>query len=102
MFSFEDYLLKLLTNKELKVLKKRFTIVQLLRSKLTYRQIAQKLGISTTTAIRLNQRLKIRRPKLKLKKLKLKTRKRHPNYLTKRAAADRVKHKKTRLPWKIG
>ena len=63
MNSFQDFIPKLLTNKELKALKKRFTIIQLLRSNLTYREIAQKIDISTTTVVRLNQRLKIRRHK---------------------------------------
>ena len=89
MFSFEDYLLKLLTNKELKTLKKRFTIIQLLKSNLTYREIAQKTGISTTTVVRLNQRLKIRQ-------------KRRKNLSTSSAIADKVEYKKTKLPWKIG
>jgi len=89
MFSFEDYLLKLLTHKELKVLKKRFTIIQLLKSNLTYREIAQKIGISTTTIVCLNQRLKIRQKKRK-------------NYPTQHAIASRVGHRKTKLPWKIG
>ena len=90
MFSFEDYLLKLLTNKELKVLKKRFTIIQLLKSNLTYRKIAQKIGISTTTVVRLNQRLKIRKFKKK-------------NYMEKSAPMPKnVYKKKQKLPWKIG
>jgi len=90
MFSFKDYLLKLLTNKELRVLKKRFTIVQLLKSNLTYRKIAQKIGISTTTVVRLNKRLKIRKFKKK-------------NYIKKPALASKnIYIKKQKLPWKIG
>ena len=90
MFSFKDYLLKLLTNKELKVLKKRFTIIQLLKSNLTYRKIAQKTGISTTTVVRLNQRLKIRKFKKK-------------NYMKKPTPMPKnVYIKKQKLPWKIG
>ena len=89
MFSFQDFIPKLLTHKELKVLKKRFTIIQLLKSNLTYREIAQKTGISTTTVVRLNQRLKIRQ-------------KRRKNLSTLPTIADKVEYKKTKLPWKIG
>lgn len=87
MTSFLDFLPKLLTQKERRTLEKRFRIVQLLRTDLTYRKIAQQMGISTTTAVRLNQRLKIRR--LKRKKYSLKDEKK-----------DKDKNKK--LPWLIG
>jgi len=86
MFSFEDYLSKLLTIKELRVLEKRFQIVKLLRTRLTYRQIAQKMGISTTTVVRLNQRLKIR-----------KTRRKKTSFVKSLAGQEEKK-----LPWKIG
>jgi len=87
MTIFENWLPSLLTAKELKVLQKRFQLLQLLKTKKTYRQIAQKMGISTTTVVRLNQRLKLR--KTKSKKSKLFQRK-------------ILKSGKTKLPWKIG
>lgn len=84
MNSFEDWLPLLLTPKETKDLQKRFRIVQLLKTKLNYREIAQEMRISTTTVVRLNQRLKIRKRRFKIKKLQLKM------------------SKKQNLPWKFG
>ena len=93
MNSFQDFIHKLLTPKELKTLKKRFTIIQLLRSNLTYREIAQKIGISTTTVVRLNKRLKIK--KSKTKNVTKWYGDRHTKML-------RLRETKRRLPWKIG
>lgn len=87
MTSFLDFLPKLITQKERRTLEKRFRIVQLLKTNLTYRKIAQQMRISTTTAVRLNQRLKIRR--LKRKKYSLKDEKKN-------------KDKNKKLPWVIG
>jgi uncharacterized protein YerC len=78
MESFDDYLPNLLTKKELKVLQRRYRIIQLLKTNLTYREIAQQMGISTTTVVHLNQRLKTRR---------------------KRAIHS---EKQRKIPWKIG
>lgn len=67
--SFFDLLIKdLLTKKELKVLQKRFQIIKLLKTDLTYRQIAKKTKVSTTTIVRLNQRLSIKKRQLNKKK----------------------------------
>lgn len=86
MVSFEDLLPALLTNKEYQLFEKRFRIIQLLKTKLTYREIAKKMGISTTTVVRLNKRLRIRKGrKSKLEKPK------------KEKQADDKK-----LPWVIG
>ena len=93
MYSFQDFIPKLLTHKELKVLKKRFTIIQLLKSNLTYREIAQKIGISTTTVVRLNKRLKIRKPKTK--NITKSYSDRHMKMLC-------LRKSKRKLPWKIG
>lgn len=84
MDSFEEYLLSLLTPKEVKVFQKRYRLAQLLRTKLSYREIARQMSISTTTVVRLNQRLKIR-------KLKPRQTKQIKNiYINKK------------LPWKLG
>jgi uncharacterized protein YerC len=87
MDNFENWLPLLLTKKELKDLQKRFSILKFLKTKLTYRKIAQEMKISTTTVVRLNQRLKIRK---KRTSFKTKTRK--------ALLAD----KKAKLPWKFG
>ena len=79
---FENWLPNLLTPKELKNLQKRFRILQLLKTKLNYREISRQMKISTTTVVRLNQRLKIR--KLKRKKSNING------------------YKKKNLPWKFG
>jgi len=87
MINFENWLPSLLTSKELKVLQKRFQLLQLLKTKKTYRKIAKKMGISTTTVVRLNQRLKLRKPKSKK---------------TKPFRKQALKRVKNKLPWKIG
>ena len=79
---FENWLANLLTPKELRDLQKRFRILQLLKTKLNYREISRQMKISTTTVVRLNQRLKIR--KLKRKKSNING------------------YKKKNLPWKFG
>jgi len=79
---FTAWLPRLLTAKERLVLQKRFKLVGLLRTDLTYRQIAKQMKISTTTVVRLNRRLKIRKGKRKLKPL--------------------VLAKEKKLPWLIG
>ncbi len=84
MDSLDGYLPNLLTPKEVKVFQKRYRIVQLLKTNLTYRKIARQMGISTTTVVRLNQRLKIR------------TRQKHQVHL----GGQEKKNKK--LPWKFG
>ena len=89
MDSFEGYLPNLLTPKEVKVFQKRFRIVQLLKSGLTYREISQQMGISTTTVVRLNQRLKLRQKRRKI-------------FPTQPAIASKVGNEKTKLPWKFG
>ncbi|MFC1711361.1 Trp family transcriptional regulator [Patescibacteria group bacterium] len=61
MDKFKKLTFELLTSKEKKVLQKRFEICKLLKTKLTYREIAKKIGISTTTVVKLNQRMKIRK-----------------------------------------
>jgi len=92
MFSFKDFIPNLLTHKELKVLKKRFQIVDLLKTNLTYREISQQIGISTTTVVRLNQRLKVR-TRQKLKHLPAR------NAVHNVAGGDGQERK---LPWRIG
>jgi Trp operon repressor len=78
---------KLLTEKEEKVLIKRYKIAQLLQTNLTYREIAKQMGISTTTVVRLNQRLKIRKTK----------------NTGNQSLSAKAKQKQTKkLPWVIG
>lgn len=67
MDPFLNFLPKLLTSKELKTLQKRFQIIQLLKTGLTYRQIAKKTKVSTTTIVRLSQRLSIKKRQLNKK-----------------------------------
>lgn len=93
MDTFENWLPLLLTKEELKALQKRFRIIQLLKTKLTYREIAQKMSISTTTVVRLNQRLKIRR---KPPKSTPKTYSKQPTNVAS------LEYKKSKLPWKFG
>jgi uncharacterized protein YerC len=89
MDSFDGYLPNLLTPKEVKLFQKRYRLVQLLKTNLTYREIAQQMGISTTTVVRLNQRLKIRQGKRKI-------------LSTLPAIAPKVESKEAKLPWKFG
>jgi uncharacterized protein YerC len=85
MNTFENWLPLLLTKKEVKDLQKRFSILKLLKTKLTYREIAQQMKISTTTVVRLNQRLKLRKGRSSKSK-------------TEKVPAS----KKAKLPWKFG
>lgn len=97
MASFIFQIPKLLTSKELKVLEKRYKIVNLLKTDLTYRQIAKQMGISTTTVVRLNQRLKIR----KRKSLK-KTKKDYSFSGPIGPKNEYIRPKSKKLPWVIG
>ena len=90
--SFDLFIKDLLTKKELRVLQKRFQIVQFLKTDLAYREITRKMGISTTTVVRLNKRLKIRSG-IKKKRTYRKTTV-SPNVCSKKGLS--------RLPWKIG
>lgn len=63
MSSFENWLSRLITSQEAKILHQRYQIIQLLKTKLTYREIAKNMGISTTTVVRLNNRFQIRKPR---------------------------------------
>lgn len=95
MESFENLILKLLTKKEFKLMQKRYALVKLLQTDLTYREIARQMKISTTTVVRLNQRLKIRHTKTKYIRLDqrshLKT-----NIFNKKESVSK------RIPWVIG
>jgi uncharacterized protein YerC len=86
MASFEKLLPDLLTKKEKSVLQKRFKITALLKGRLTYREIAALLGISTTTVVRINKRLRIRKKGRKFKK-----------NLSSKGEKEKVK-----IPWKLG
>ncbi len=74
----------LLTTKEKIILRRRFKIINLLKQDLSYREIAVVLGISTTTVVRINKRLGIRKGK----------RKNH--------GLDNKVSQGVKIPWKIG
>ena len=107
METFDNFLLKLLTKKELKLLQKRYAIIRLLQTNLTYREIARQMKISTTTVVRLNQRLKVR------KKISKKLIKNKPSFKDKYIRLSPRSYPKTnifnkkesipkRIPWIIG
>jgi len=89
---FNVLLKELLTQKEIKILQQRFQIAQLLKTDLTYREIARRIGISTTTVVRLNWRLKIRKSK----------REKHPDKKTIVAPKVYLRESRKKLPWVIG
>ncbi|PIS09447.1 hypothetical protein COT75_01455 [Candidatus Beckwithbacteria bacterium CG10_big_fil_rev_8_21_14_0_10_34_10] len=86
MMDLKAKLFYLLTVKEKVLLEKRLKVFRLLKTNLTYREIAKRLKLSTTTVVNLNKRLKLR------KGIRVKTKLKY---------SARIVEKKS-LPWVIG